>query len=300
MRSGGGPRLWLRWTVVIGALLIAVGLFAWYAPIDIRPDGFSEVTPESAAAGARRLAALREAHGADAWEPYRTMEVVFVDEWPFAPTRIALNPWAEPAQRVRAKLLKRSWTTEFELLDGEERGDRWGLQSWKTWKATPEGEPVFDDSWLVAVTVAGLRYFIELPFVQDTATVVADAGPAEWNGKRYERLYVTWKTHEPQREYDQYVLWIDPDTGLVARVDFTIRALAGAAAARATFRDYRSHQGAWFPSEIVIDGVLPTGHTLPVHTIRIEDVQWDTVTPESLQPDPSLPEMGEAKPETSR
>ena len=281
-------------------MLVAVGLFARFAPTDIRPGGHSEATDEAQAAGARRLAALREAHGADAWEAHRTMEVTFVDEWPFALTRVALNPWDEPAQRVRAKLIKRSWTTELELLDGRDAGMRWGLQNWKTWTAAPQEDPTFEDSWLVAVTVAGLRYFIELPLNQDTATVVTDLGPADWNDKRYERLYITWRTHEPQREYDQYVLWIDPDTGLLARVDFTIRALAGAAVARAVFRDHRMYEGVWLPSEIVIDGVLPTGQTLPVHTIRIEDVQWDTVPASSLKPDPSLPETGETKPDTSR
>ena len=83
-------------------------------------------------------------------------------------------------------------------------------------------------------------------------------------------------------------------------MDFTIRALAGAAAATAVLRDHRAYEGVWFPSEIVIDGVLPIGQTLPAHTIRIEDVRWDTVTPSSLKPDPSLPEMGENKPSTSR
>ena len=298
--SGREGRRWLRMVAAVGVFVIAAGVFAWVYPMDIRPEGFTDVTPESAAAGKRRLAALRTAHGAEAGESYQTAEVVFVDDWPFALTRIALSPWPEQAQRLRGKLLRRSWTTEFELLNGEDAGERWGLQSWKTWKASPDGEPEFEDSWLTAVTLAGLRYFVEMPFPKDTATVVADVGPGEWDGKRYERLYVTWETPDAQRGYDQYILWIDPVSGLVARVDFTIRVLAGAAIARAEFKDYQTFGGVEFPSEIVIDGVLPTGHTLPVHTIRIEDVKWDTVDPESLKPDPTLAEMGEAKPGTSR
>ena len=288
-------RRWRRVWIGILALILLGLAFDRLMPADVRPASLEDNERDEPAAR-ERLERVRAAHGAEAWEQYRVMDVVFYDDWPFWLTRAPLTPWDVPRQKLRAKLLRRNWTTEFELLNGDRPGERWGLQSWKTWRAEPGGDPVFEDSWVVATTLAGLRYFIELPLPQDTATHVQDAGMATWNGKTYERLYVTWERGEPQRDFDQYVLWIDPQSGLVARVDFTIRALSGLAVARAAFEEYADAGGVRFPRKIVIDGVLPTGHTLPVHTIEIERVEWDTVEPDALKPDPTLADMGEAKP----
>lgn len=292
------PRRRLR-RIIFGLVLLAVTLLAVdrWLPADIRPDGFDDEAEDGASAR-ERLESLRAAHGADAWEQYTVMDVRFQDDWPFWLTRALLSPWDVSNQSLRGRMLRRSWTTELTLLDGDDPGERWGLQSWKTWRASSTGDPTFEESWVIATMVPGLRYFLELPLAQDTATYVGDAGTGTLDGKTHERLYVTWNRSEPQRDYDQYVLWIDPDTGLVARVDFTIRALSGLAVATAAFRDYEDHGGVKLPREIVIDGVLPTGHTLPVHTIRVDDVQWDTVTVDSLKPDPTLVDTGEVKPAT--
>lgn len=290
----GRPRRRLR-RVLLGIVLVVLALIAVdrWLPADIRPDDLATVADDEAR---ERLEALRAAHGAEAWEQYSVMDVRFQDDWPFWLTRVVLSPWDVDNQSLRAKMLRRSWITELTLLDGDDPGERWGLQSWKTWNAPSAGEPTFDESWVVGTMVPGLRYFLELPLAQDTATHVQRAGTAPLEGKPHERLYVTWNQGAPQRDYDQYLLWIDPDTGLVARVDFTIRALSGLAVATAAFRDYHDYGGVQLPGEIVIDGVLPTGHTLPVHTIRIEDAQWDTVGAESLKPDPTLVDLGETKP----
>ena len=292
--SKGSPWLWIL-AGLLGLALIVV-LLDQFFPVDIRPDGIGELTQVAEADARARLDAVRRSHGADAWDQKQVMDVVFYDDWPFWLTRAPLTPWDSPRQKLRGKLLRRSWTTEFELLDGSASPERWGVQSWKTWKAAPGQEPVFEDSWTVATTLAGLRYFLELPLPQDTATFVQSAGQATWEGKTYDRLYVTWEHPEAQREFDQYILWIDPESGLVSRVDFTIRALSGLAVARARFESYGDFEGVKLPLRIVIDGVLPTGHTLPVHTMEVESVRWDTFAPEALKPDATLVDMGEAKP----
>lgn len=288
----------------LGVIVLSLGtlgtaLFAVdrWCPADIRPAGLRAPTVEGEAAAARSLAAVRQAHGAASWSRSQTMEVVFYDDWPFALTRIALAPWSEPRQKIRGRLLRRSWTTELELLDGHDRGERWGLQSWNAWRAAPDSDPSFESSWLVSTVVAGLRYFLELPLPQDTATFVQTASSAEVAGKTYERLYVTWNRSEPQRDFDQYLLWIDPDSGLVARVDFTVRALSGFAVARARFEDYHDVGGVKLASRITIDGVLPTGHTLPIHTLEVESRHFDEFEVAAIRPDPHLPEMGERKPD---
>ncbi|MEM7136758.1 MAG: hypothetical protein AAF500_09285 [Myxococcota bacterium] len=288
-------RRWPRLVLAAALVLAIVGAIDRFLPADIRPDGMRSVRGDDAEAR-ERLEEVRAAHGASAWENYGVMEVAFDDDWPFWLTRTALSPWDVPEQQLRAKLLRRSWTTEMTLLNGDQPGKRWGVQSWKTWTAPPSGVASFEPSWVIRTMVPGLRYFLELPLAQDTATLVQDAGEVTVGDETYERLYVTWRRASPQRDLDQYVLWIEPDSGLVERVDFTIRALSGLAVARADFRDYRDFGGVKVPSEIVIDGVLPTGHTLPVHIIRVHEVVWDSATPDSLKPDPSLVDLGEVKP----
>ena len=290
-------RRWFRLLLTAGVLLLlAAWIFNRFYLADLRPDGLRPFDTAAQALGEQRLQALADAHGRDAWEGYEVMEVDFKDAWHGTMAQSFFMPWTRSPQSLRARFLCGSWTSDFELLDGPDEGHRWGIQSWKTWKAAPNGEPAFEEDDELEFFLPTTQYFFELPFRIKSAEIVVDAGSASWEGKDYDRVFATWGSAEPQEELDQYLLWIDPDTGLLARVDYTVRDQGGAAVGSAHYNAYRRVGGVQMPSDISVLGVMPGGAEMPIHTFWIEDIRWNTVSPEALRPDPSLLPEGESKP----
>lgn len=290
-------RRWPKRLLLIVAALFVIGVVVNYTyVVDLRPDTLVEDTPDARAAGTARLQAMASAHGAEAWQQYDVMDVMVDDTWHGAMMRGAMMHWEESPQSLHGRFARGTWTGEVELLSGPDTGERWGVQSWKTWKAEAGGEPEFAHDSTVEFVVPTTQYFLELPLRIPSATIVLEAGQTTWNGKAYDLVFATWESPEPLSEMDQYVLFIDPDTGLLARTDFTVRDQGGGAVGSAHYLDYEDVGGVKMAKEIAIFGLLPGGVELPVHTFDMKDLQWDTVTVDALRPDPTLPDEGESKP----
>lgn len=291
-----------RWTkrlliVLFGLVAVAVVFNAFYLA-DIRPQGLADDTPEARAAATERLKALADAHGHEAWTQYQVMDVEVEDIWHGELMQRGMMHWKESPQSLHGRFVRGGWTGELELLSGPDAGDRWGVQSWKSWKADPGGEPVFGDDALVEFVVPTTQYFLEFPLRIPSATVALQGAKTMWNAKNYEVVFATWESPEPLEHMDQYVLYIDPDTGLLARVDFTVRDQGGSAVGSARYLNYDDFGGVQMARRIEIFGLMPGGLEIPVHTFVTNEVSWDTFELDELRPDPTLPDEGESKPDS--
>ncbi len=140
-----------------------------------------------------------------------------------------------------------------------------------------------------------------------------NAGEAEHRGRSYERVFVTWGAAEPHLEDDQYLLWIDKETGLVEMVRYTVRELLlmteglthsltrALGAGTIHFDDYREIDGVMIPFVQTVNLAEPLLTQYPVsgtflHRLEIEDARFDTIPPETLTPDPSRPRPADSKP----
>jgi hypothetical protein len=288
----------LRNALLLLAVLILIGGVAtkYLYVVDLRPDSLVADSPSAREAGAKRLEALAEAHGVRAWRGYQVMDVTFKDVWHGELMQRFMMHWEESPQALRGRFLRGAWTGELELLSGPDKGDRWGIQSWKTWTAESGEEPVFKENDTVEFVVPTTQYFLELPLRMESATVALEAGQDVWEGKPYDLLFTSWQTAEPVSDIDQYVLWIDPETGLLARADFTVRDEGGSMVGSARYSDYEDFGGVKIAKEIAMFGIGPGGMEIPAHTFRTEAVEWNSVPVDALRPDPTLPHEGEAKP----
>ena len=292
-----GRRGWLKGLLIFAVVVLIGGTaFNYLYLADLRRDSLAQDTPAAREAGARRLDTLAAAHGLDAWLGYQVMDVTFEDVWYGDMMKRFMMHWKESPQALRGRFIRGGWTGDLELLSGPDKGKRWGIQSWKTWTAEPGEEPVFEQDDTVEFVVPTTQYFLELPLRMRSATVALDSGQDVWEGKTHDLIFASWGTAEPVLEVDQYVLWIDPETGLLARVDFTVRDQGGGATGSARYRHYVDVGGVQVAKEIAIFGLLPAGAEMPVHTFVTEKVEWDTVSPDDLRPDPSLANEGESKP----
>lgn len=290
----------------------ALGLGTGHA--DLRTETVRYPAPDSERRGRELLDGLAERHGLTAWKRHVTMEVLGRDSWPGG------GPWwPDATQRFRTQALLGTFTSRAELLDGPARDEVWGIQAWAPYKKKAGGTvPTFLSQTDRAITfyLPTLQYFNELPFRLRSAPVVRDAGDSRHRGRRYQRVLVTWGTPEPRPDHDQYVLWIDRETGLLSMVRYTLRdGLAWMPPGQARlfrsvmlgtmhYEDYRDVDGVMVP--FVQTVVLPppelTRYPLRehyFHRIEVEEAHFDTVPREALLPDPPRGEPGDRKPEPS-
>jgi hypothetical protein len=287
--------------------LLGLGL----GPADLRPETLRPVTEEARRRGRARLARLAERHGLTAFRTHHTLELVASDTWPGG------SPWwGEVRQRFRSQSLCGSFTSRVVLLDGQRAGEVWGIQSWAAYRArsgsAAEVRFLHAAAPEIEFYLPTLQYFNELPFRLLGAPLAADAGEATLAGRRYDRVLVTWGSFEAHPEHDQYLLWIDHETGLLRSVRYTLRdavrlappeqrwLMPSLALGTIHYEDYREVDGVWLP--FVQTVVLPPPELLPdppregfFHRLEIEEARFDRIPVAALHPDPGRPEVGDRK-----
>jgi hypothetical protein len=316
--TSGAPGTKRRWRrvalglAVAGGLTVAAGvawlLLAGYA--DLRTDIIKRNGVDSALAarGQELLLAAARSHGLEAWRRHRTFEAVATDSW-----RAGSPWWPASPQRFRAQRRLGTFTSRVELLDGVHRGEIWRIQSWAAYKKQGPGEASFARDRAIEFYLPTLQYFDELPFRMLAAPVILYAGEGRYLGRMYERVFVTWDSPQPHAEHDQYVLWINPGTGLIDVVRYTLRdavtmsspimrpVMKVFAAGTIHYRAYRRQDGVVVPFEQTVTLPPPESTRLPLeenyfHRLVLESARFDSFDPEWLTADPARPELGDAKP----
>jgi hypothetical protein len=316
-----GPLLYLatrgwgrgRERVVALALLAlltgAAALFWGYA--DLRTPAVEQASVESAQRGRELLERAAERHGLAAWERHTTLETTATDIWTQG------GWWPAPVQRFRSQALLGTFTSRVELLDGPGAGEIRGIQSWAPYRRRP---PETDASFLqepapeITFYLPTLHYFAELPFRLLSAETVLDAGSRFHRGRLYDRVFVTWGPAEPHAAHDQYLLWIERESGLIAMAHYTVRDLAtmnrgavrsmmkAVGAGTIHFDDYRRTDGVMIPFAQTVTLPEPALTQYPVrehflHRLEIDDARFDTVARELLVPSPALATPSDRKPD---
>ena len=200
--------------------LLAVASTGCLPLADIRPD---TVDPEATdldaeARGRALLEAAADAHGGlAAWQQKQTTELIFRDEWRGLATLMA--PW--PSSDVRANIVQRTRTFDSVVTfqDGAPDGLVWGIEAWKPWVDDGSGRQNVEDSD-IRFMLPTTQYFVEMPFRMLEAELVRDAGPVTVDGVTYDTVYATWGGWSANEDYDQYVIYLDPQTHRWAKVAY--------------------------------------------------------------------------------
>jgi len=177
---------------------------------------------------------------------------------------------------------------------GKLNGKTWGLQSWKTYTQDNNNQPVFDKHKKAAFWVPTYQYFIELPARIQNATIISYAGKQTFKGQTYDLVYATWKSQEPQKDIDQYMVWINQKTKMVDLIEFTVRDVFGGTKATAFYEDLQDvKDGLLLPKQITIrpkkekEGVL--------HRMSLANFQANHVSLNAVRPDANLKALGDDK-----
>ncbi len=234
-------------------------------------------TASLAQQGRELLQRVAERHGLAAWRNYQTAEMIAVDEW----AANADGWWPIKLQRLKTQALLRTFTSRVELLNGDAKGEIFGIQSWQGYKKVNADAPIsYSDDRVLTFYLPALQYFDELPFRLLSAEFIVYAGEKSHRGKNFHLIYATWGNFTPNLQHDQYLLWISQETLLVEMCLYTVRDLITWGTGTIHFEDYREVQGVRFPFKQTVVLPRPEATVYPLdenffHRLTFEEVKYD-------------------------
>ncbi len=183
--------------------------------------------------------------------------------------------------------------------------------------ALTEGDPQLE------FYLPSLHYFFELPFRLLSADVLIHQGEAKHAGKTYDLVLASWGQEQPNLDHDQYLVWINRQSGLIDMVRYTVRdtsifenslsklLMRSLALGTIHYDDYRLVDGVQVPFAQTVTLPPPELTRYPLdkhffHRLDISAVSFDAVPEtillslESLQPaadrKPTRPAVGSSNP----
>jgi hypothetical protein len=182
---------------------------------------------------------------------------------------------ADPVQEVLVEARgSRVDNTRMTLIGGEKAGEVWGSDDNRIFVESADGKREFTDDQITLLHVKNPPALVLLPLRLAWADKVAYVGPIEFEGKTYERVFATWETFDSNMKYDQWVVWIDPETGNIAKAKCTVREYQGAMGDEAVVEvsDYKWFGDVMIPTKI--SGVFDFDETDPVRTWTVKSFEW--------------------------
>ena len=285
-----------RVMVMVAVCVSALAAVAVGCRSDIRPDALRGIEQPSAGAeqrGRAMLARAAQVHGAEAFRAHEAYTMTVRDEWRGMATM--LNPW--PADEVHVELSFRSNTFDARarFLEGDLSGSVWGMQSWRTYEEVPGKARRFVDNDDARFILPAIQYLAEFVFRDHSGQVVAALDPIEIDGARYERVFLTWSSLEPSDDHDQYIVYLEPKTGRVAKIEYTVRDMMSMATGAIHFEEYARVEGVLVPMRQSVTFAAVDSPDSYAHRITVERVMFGEPGVDAFVVDDGLDALGDEK-----
>lgn len=284
---------WIK-IILLGLLLIGlvVGCSLFFGTADLRTEKAKSGQDAEKAIGLLQEMAI--AHGVDNWDSVNAYQVNFEDEF-LSFVGKSGSPFKQDKTEMILSYIPGSFDGQLKFVSGKRAGKSWGIQSWQTYTLDKAGKAIFKDDKDIKFWIPTYQYFVEFPKRILEADVFVYAGEKEIEGISCEGVLASWKSPEPQKDIDQYQIWIDKESKRIVKMEYTIRELYGFLAGAALFKDYKDYEGILLPSRLAVESNLQKEGF--IHEMRILDMKTNTINPQSLRPNQELDKMGTAKSE---
>lgn len=230
--------------IVIVFFITAFVLFN--RPIDLRPIAVKNgISPEQFRQGKELLVEMQNAYGGkNAWLAKKTGSYEQIAEWY---NNLLLSGWDTLPQRFQMTSMLGTDNSEMTLLNGPNRGQRWGVEKWKSYSVDTQSTKKFQPNEKYQHKLIYKNYWFQFPFRIDEAPIIAYAGESIMDGATYDLLFVTWGSESPNAKYDQYVLYLNKETRHIEWLNFTVREKFKSVKLTARFADIRNVDGIFCP-----------------------------------------------------
>lgn len=287
------------------SIIASVVLLSSCKMADVRTDQMlrQDITKSHELKGKQLLRASIEAMGYDKLDNIESYETVARFNWKFPWAVMPVNslPGAK-GNDIRFRFKTNSFDGQVEYLEGRKKGDIHGLQSWKTYTFDKTGAPQFTKDKRRSWGLSSYHYMFEGPYRLTNADVITYAGTKEFEGNKYDLVFVSWQSAEPHKEHDQWLLYINQKTKFVDLANITIRDFfmpfpPNMAEGTIRYLDrIKTSAGIYFPKDIVIQLMAPKKEKKHIYKISFRDYKFNSSPVEQLLPFKNLEDYGDSKP----
>lgn len=271
--------------------IIIVGYFYFLGTADLRTEVSINQPREEYAKSL--LQEMGKAHGINNWSSISTYSSTFEDVF-FGTLGQSSHGFSEDSVRFLLKYIPNTYDGSLEFLSGQSEGTSWGIQSWKSYYSTPNQKHKFVDDNNIIFWLPTYQYFIEFPLRIQNANAFAYAGEATINGIECEGIIASWNTTAPQREIDQYLVWLNKKNKRIIKLEYTIREMYNFLQGAAYFKDYKNYDGILLPSSMPVESnLLEEGF---LHEMKILSFDKNNFPTNELRPNKALKILGDDKP----
>ncbi len=284
----------LFWKILggLGALiaLFALGVYL-FGTVDIRTE--TAKNNPSEAKGKYLLEEMAKAHQVSNWDELDTYTVQFRENM-YGFIGKTSNPFPEPSTLLNLSYIPGSYDGRATFMDGPNKGDEWGIQSWKTYQSNAGSEPVFKKHKNTLFWIPTYQYFVEFPKRILKADAVSYAGKKTIDGIECTGVLASWNSIAPQRKIDQYLLWLDSESKQIVKLEYTVRDMYNFVAGAARLKNYKDFDGILLPTLFEVESnLLSEGELL--HSMEILGFEKNVPSISELRPNAKLNVMGDEK-----
>ena len=249
------------------------------AAADIRPDGFKRApTQAEELQGRQLLRAAAVAHGEDAYREKSALIATIDDDWSMAPLPVKfLKPLPGDNLRYRVRIRPGSKDVALTFLDGENKGQVWGLQDGRAFEEEDGKREILSDATTMESSVGVIGFLLHAPFMLESAKTVYVLPSAVVDGRRFDRVFLSWGDGDVN-ENDQFIAYIDAETRRLSFMEFTARGANKALVATLRLSDHTAIEGVIVPGAMVLtDGIggPPRIHAMKVLEVKAESAETD-------------------------
>ena len=210
-----------------------------------------------------------------------------------------VNPFPKDNALMEMRFRPKSFDGQFYYIETKKQ-TIYGVQSFHHYRIKEDGNIQFKNKKSISFTLPAIQYFFELPLRLRDAPFLKYAGTQNFENKTYDLVFATWDKLEPHKENDQYLLYIDSDSGELRFASYTVRGMY-LPASRSVFGSIRfegltkNENGIIYPSKLIVQLNRLKKAKRNLHTITLSDLRLDSFELSQLYPDKNIPFQGDSK-----
>ncbi|MEO1050146.1 MAG: hypothetical protein AAFX87_05960 [Bacteroidota bacterium] len=262
----------------------------------------SSIDPQSLPREPRAVELLEKvivAHNLQKLKEAETYSFQTRDNWKGLMTLI--NPMLKDNEWVEVRFRPMSFDGQMQYLETKNKDVIYGIQSFNYYQKDGASEAEFKKKEKMVFAIAAMQYLFELPLRLVEAPILKYAGTKTFEGTTYELVFATWKSTQPNKEHDQYLLFIHPETYQLAFASYTIREMY-MPAPKGMYGSIRyedmveNEDGIKYPSTLYVQINKLKKNKKWAHKMVLKDLTLNGFDKAMLYPNQNLEFLGDDKP----
>ena len=185
---------------------------------------------------------------------YKNYRVKLIDCFSGLSGQLA-NPYKDKCTSFELLLQPQTFNSQLKFISGKEQGKVCGMENYKTYQVVNH-EKVFKKDKRTKFWLPTYQYFIEFPLRILEADKITYAGESTYNNQNYDLVMASWQTLTPQKNIDQYLIWVNKQTHRIDILQYTIRDMSTLIKGTNFLTDYKNINGIWLPCKMKVSSLL--------------------------------------------